>query len=285
VPAPGSSLEEAYASGTTAARFTYLPRAALRLASDSAQAGPAALSVGRFSGGLGDYASLYPAEAKLLASLPANCVLLPRDGRFSFVAIDANHATSAESGVVGNVRFRFITQGLLLLAADEALLARSPGLAAYRPADVGRFSFANNRYPVIRAGDTVTYADIMTSFDFARPFRRGQNINPSRPIVLDIHRLNFPVPGEYCVRLNHKHTLRLLVLPRNSAAPESNRAIADFVTSNCASLSAPAIRTGGQTSSDLERLVTSETPAPLSEDSIQELTALLQSTFNASTAP
>jgi hypothetical protein len=276
---PASTLEAAYAQGRPDAAFPYFPGASLHLVSDPAPPVAGSLGVAGFRNGLGDYAALYPGEAALLAALPGDCVLLPRDGRFSFVVIDAGHVPAAGSRLAAGIRFRFLTQGVLLLAADERLLARSTALAAFHPGDVGPFSFANDRCPVLRAGDTVAYAPIITSMDIPEGPRGRHDTNPSRPIVMDIHRVNFPVPGEYLVRLNHRDTLRLLVLPRESTKPESNRLIGEFVNANCMVEPGEATPPGGA-ASDLERFVSSETPARMSAASIRELTGLLQSTFN-----
>jgi len=282
---PRSSLEDAYASGEEKSDFTYLPRAALWLVPNEAPRGLTRLRLADFGAGLADFASLYPAEGALLASLPSDCAVLPRDGRFSFVVIDAAHVPAGKGSPAANARFQFVTQGMMLLAVDESLLARSPALTAYHPGRVGLFSFSNERYPVIRAGDTVTYAEIITSLDFAPPSAGRQNVNPVRPIVLDVHRLNFPVPGEYCLRLNKRDMLRLLVLARDSATPEANRRIADFVTSNCIAETGNAVPSGGHAAQDVERLSCSESPASMSEASKRELTALLQSAFEGSGPP
>lgn len=282
---PASTLEEAYALSSPSAAFRYLPHSALHLVSDTAPRGATSIRLADFTGGLGDFAALYPGEAGLLAALPADCILLPRDGRFSFVAIDASHVPAAGGTVAATVRFQFLTQGILLLAADNALLGRSAALAAYHPGNIGSFSFSENRYPVIRAGDTVTYAPVITSMDLALPLSDRRAVNPSRPIILDIHRLNFPAPGEYFLRLNDRDMLRLLVLPRESTKSESDRVIADFVASNCTVESGEAPNLDGGISANLERLSTSGAAARMSETSMRELTALLQSTYTGASMP
>ncbi len=282
---PVSTLEWAYAQCRSEANYTYLPHAALFLVSDSTLPGVRGLRLADFRKGIGDFAALYPGEAALLTALPADCALLPRDGRFSFIAIDAAHIPRTDGSHGAIAGFQFLAQGHLLIAADEALLARSAALAAYHPSKIGPFALANNRYPIIRAADTVTYAESITSIDFPSTFGGRRGTNPNLPIVVDIHRVNFPFPGEYLIRLNGRDTLKILVLDRDSREAESDRMIGAFVAANCAVEPDGVSGTGGAASSDVERLFLSETPARMSSASLRQLIALLQSTFNRTRPP
>ena len=115
---------------------------------------------------------------------------------------------------------RFIAEGWLLIAVDEALLARSAALAAYDSGAIGAFSFGINRFPVIRAGDTVTLVENVNSVDFIQPARSGPNINSIKPFGVGSRRLRFPLAGEYYLLINGHYPLKLFVMDRDATAAE-----------------------------------------------------------------
>jgi hypothetical protein len=277
------SLEDTYRVNRTDGTIPYSPRMALKLVPDSTPPSALALRLADFRAGLGGFARFYPGEAGLLESLPAGCVLLPSFHEFSFMAIDESHVPNSDRDQAINVQVRFIAEGWLLLAVDEALLARSAALAAYDPGAIGAFSFGINRFPVIRAGDTVTLVENVSSVDFIQPARSGPNINSIKPFGVGSRRLRFPVPGEYYLRVNQHYPLKLLVMDRDSTEADSNRLIADFVASNCiAEPDGAARHLGGQTAVDPARFFESEAPVPLSRSSMLQFIADLESCANRS---
>ncbi len=277
------SLEDVYRVSGPAGTIAYSPRMALKLVPNFTLPGARTLRLADFKAGLTGYSRFYPGEAALLASLPAGCVLLPSFHEFSFIAIDSGHASSSDRVQTIDLRFRFIAEGWLLLAVDETLLARSAALAAYDSKAVGAFTFGINRFPVIRAGDTITLVENVSSIDFIRPVRNGPNINSIKPFGVGSRRLRFPVPGEYYLRINQHYPLKILVLDRNSTEAESNRLISDFVASNCIVDSKDGGgNLGAQPVFDLIRFFESESPAHLGRSSMLQLIELLESSANHS---
>lgn len=282
---PTRSLEDTYRENRTDGSIAYLPGIALKLVPDSAPRGVLALRLADFRAGLGGFGRLYPGEAALLASLPAGCMLLPGSHEFHFYAVDGSHVPDPGRPQAIDLRFRFVADGWLLLAVDEALLARSPALAAYDSAAIGAFSFGINRFPVIRAGDTVTLVENVSSIDFLQPPRSGANINSIKPFIMGSRRFHCPVAGEYYLRVNQHYPLKLLVIDRDATTADANAAIRDFVASNCVvDRSGGARQPGEATAVDPVRFFESETPAPLSRNSMLQLVALLETCANHSAA-
>ena len=278
---PTRSLEDTYRENRTDGSIVYLPGIALKLVPDSTPRGVLTLRATDFRAGLSGFGRLYPGEAALLASLPADCVLLPGSHEFHFYAVDGSHVSNPGRAQTVDLRFRFIADGWLLLAVDETLLARSPALAAYDSGATGAYSFGINRFPVIRAGDTVTLVDNVSSIDFFQPTRSGPNINSIKPFVMGSRRLHFPVSGEYYLRVNQRFPLKLLVIDRDSTTADVNTAIRGFVASNCiVDTSDGGKVTGKQTALDPVRFFESEPPTPLRRDSMLQLIALLETCAN-----
>lgn len=272
------SLEDTYRVNRTDGTIPYSPRMALKLVPNSTPPSVLTLRLADFRAGLGGFARFYPGEAGLLASLPAGSVLLPSFHEFSFMAVDESHVPNSDRGQEINIQVRFIAEGWLLLAVDEALLARSAALAAYDPGAIGAFSFGINRFPVIRAGDTVTLVENVNSVDFIQPARSGPNINSIKPFGVGSRRLRFPLAGEYYLRINGHYPLKLLVIDRDATAADSDRLIVDFLAANCVAGPDSGTRPlGGQAAFDPVRFFESEKPAPLSRSSLLRLTALLES--------
>jgi len=277
------SLEDTYRENRTDGAITYLPGIALRLVPNSLAPSALALRLADFRVGLAGFGRLYPGEAALLASLPADCVLLPGYHEFHFMAVDGSHVSDPGRAQTIDLQVRFIAEGWLLLAVDETLLARSAPLAAYDPGAIGAFSFGINRYPVIRAGDTVTLVENVNSIDFFQPIRGGPNVNSIKPFVMGSRRLHFPVSGEYYLRINQHYPLKLLVIDRDSTTADANTAIRDFVASNCTvDPDGGAQQPGKQTVVDPVRFFESETPTPLTRNSMLQLIARLETCANHS---
>lgn len=280
---PTRSLEDTYRENRTDGAISYLPKIALKLVPDSMPRGVLTLRLNDFRAGLRGFARLYPGEAALLASLPADCALLPGIHEFHFIAIDGSHVSNLGRAQSIDLQFRFIADGWLLLAVDETLFARSPALAAYDSGAIGAFSFGINRFPVIRAGDTVTLVENVSSIDFFQPPHSGANINSIKPFVMGSRRLHFPVSGEYYLQMNQHYPLKLLVLDRDSTAADADAAIRDFVTSNCEVDRSDGTRQSSkQTALDPVHFFESETRTPLSRDSMLQLIALLETYANRS---
>lgn len=275
------SLEDTYRENRTEGAVSYLPGIALRLVSDSMPRSVLTLRLADFRAGLSGFGRLYPGEAALLASLPADCVLLPGSHEFHFLAVDGSHVPNSGRAQSIDLHFRFIAEGWLLIAVDEALFARSAALAAYDSRAIGAFSFGINRVPVIRAGDTVTLVENVGSIDFFKPSRSGPNINSIKPFAMGSRRLHFPVPGEYYLLMNQQYPLKLLVMDRDSTTAEVDAAIRGFVASNCiVDPSDGGQQNGGHTPLDLSRFFEAEASTPLSRDSMSELIALLETCAN-----
>ena len=273
----GSSLEDTYYQGASDGTISYSPRIALRLVATTPPSGMPALRLSTFRAGLGGFGRLFPAEAQLLATLPDDCALLPGFHEFSFIAIDASHVPASPGESTLHVRFKFFADDLMLVAVDEALLARSPALAAYDSSAIGPFAFGFNRFPVIRADDTVTLFENVVSTEFLHEAGARPNVNPNQPLVLGSRRINFPIPGEYHLLVNHRYPLKILVLRRDSPKEESARLIGDFVASNSVRIADEGTaHAGGGSKSDLLRLFESDAPAALTRESMAELIALLE---------
>ncbi len=273
----GSNLAKAYAEGDSEATVHYLPEAALRIVSNASSPTILGVRVADFRNGLKAFGDLYPSEAAMLASLPDDCVLLPADQGMSFIAMDASHVPSQGGSRNISMRVHFLSKGWLLLAVDDALLQRGAMIAAYQSPQIGNFSFDIDRYPVIRVGDTVRFAKIITTVLPSVPFPGRSSVNPGDPFILDEHRLRFSLPGEYHLVLNQQYRLRLLVLKRSSTIEESNHLIRDFVTDGSMVESNKGRSPKNYSpAADLERFVESDGPVAMSADSIHEVMKLLQ---------
>jgi hypothetical protein len=268
----GSSLEDTYAQERSDGTITYSPRIALRLVSSELPSGIPALRWSTFRTGLSGFARLFPAEARLLAALPDNCAVLPGFHEFSFIAIDASHIPAGRDDSTISVQFKFFADDLMLVAVDEALLSRSPALAAYDSAAIGPFSCGLNRFPVLRTDDTISLGENVATIDFQHDAGARAGVDPTKPLILGSRRLNFPVPGEYHLMINHRYPLKVLVLERGSNRAESNRLIEDFVAANSVLIPDE----GGLSTPELSRFFESKSPARLNRGSMDEITALLE---------
>jgi hypothetical protein len=276
-------LEDTYRINRNDATVVYLPRIALKLVPNSEPQSAFGLRLDEFRQGLAGFARLYPGEAELLASLPADSVLLPSSHEFSFIAIDRSHVSDNGRAQTIDLRFRFIAEGWLLLAVDESLLARSPPLAAYDTGAIGAFSFGINRFPVIRAGDTVTLVENVSSIEFFPPPHEDPNINSIKPFGVGSRRLKFPIPGEYYLRINRRFPIKILVIERDSTKAESDRLISAFVASNSIVAPSDGIQhPRGEAPFDASHFFESETPTRMGRASMLELNALLETSANAS---
>ena len=73
---------------------------------------------------------------------------------------------------------------------------------------------------MIRADDTVTLFENVVSTEFLHEAGARPNVNPNQPLVLGSRRINFPIPGEYHLLVNHRYPLKILVLRRDSPKEE-----------------------------------------------------------------
>jgi hypothetical protein len=273
-----ADLEDIYYAGRSEGTISYSPRIALRLFSGDAPSGGPALELARFKAGLVGLARLFPGESTLLSTLPSGCALLPGFHEFSFIAIDASHlpAGSGESDI--GVRFKFLADDTMVLAVDDALLARSAALAAYDSPPLGQFSFGLNRFPVLRTDDTATLRENVVSTELLHDAGNRPNVNPNQPLVLGSKRINFPLAGEYHLLVNHRYPLKVLVLPRDSTRADSERMVTGFVEANCVLVpDAESNLPGVQSRPDLARFFESDSPPRLTRGSMLELVALLES--------
>ncbi len=273
----GSSLEDTYYQRKSDGTITYSPRIALQLVPRTLPREVPALRIASFKAGLAGFGRLFPSEAKLLATLPEYCALLPGFHEFSFIAIDGSHIPTSRGDSTINVQFKFFADDMMLLAVDEALLTRSPALAEYDSSAIGPFSFGINRFPVIRADDTISLFENVSSTEFLPGAGIRPNVNPNQPLVLGSRRINFPIPGEYHLLVNHRYPLKILVLPRGSTRAETNSLISNFVAANCVLIPADdSSRASSLAKPDLSRFFELDSPAGLTRESMVALIAYLE---------
>ncbi len=213
--------------------FELLPRASLMIVADDEPRASASLRITDFREGLKSFAELYPAEAELLHSLPSGNILFPDKENSAFVAIDAHGYDPALTGPIPNRSFSRLAAGRLLIFAQDSLIDRSPDLAAYRSPEIAQFNFGHNRFPVIRAGDTVLFSGELESIEpFAKsPAEKGAQ--SALPMMLDRHRLRFPLTGKYRLRINGGKTIKVLVVPRNCTSIQAMLQFRDFISVDC----------------------------------------------------
>jgi hypothetical protein len=280
---PNQSLGNAYSQGGTEASVEYLPNAALHIVSNFTPPSITTLRLADFRAGLRAFQDLYPAEAALLDSLPAECVLLPGSQGMSLIAIDASHVPFPNESQAINLRIHFLTEGWMLIAIDDALLARSSELSAHHSRRMGIFSFGIDRYPVIHTNDTVTLSQVVRAVEQSQSIRNRANSNLNMPLILDGLRLNFPLPGEYYLKINHHFPLKVLVLTRNLKKAESGQLIRNFVIENCIAVPNGNLNDAGISSeSDVNRWFNSDEPVRMSDKSIVGITELFQRSIDSS---
>lgn len=278
----GPAIEVAYAEGGTRANLEYLSYTALNITTDKALPGIDSLRQSDFRAGLSAFEGLYPAEASLLRRIPSDCSLLPIGADGMLVAVDKSHLPSRGGDQAIDLRFRFIADGWLLIAADEAVVTRSADLAAYCPEKIGQFYFGIDQYPVIRVGDSVTFAKKIQSVSRVELDRGMPSVNPAYPLVLDIHRMRFPLAGEYYLKLNQKYPLKLLVLERNISRAEAALLIRHFVEANC--IAEPNDGSNSDKvipNAALKLWFEADEPIRMSSSSIRKIIDLLESNFGA----
>lgn len=239
-----------------------------------------------FRKGLRAFEELYPADAALLACLPADSVLLPGCQGMAMIAIDVGHLPVPGAVQTMTLHVHFLAAGWTLLAVDDALIDRSSPLAAYDPSPIGIFSFGIRRYPVIFSGDIVTSTELIVHLDHAKSYDGRRGINPADPMALDGRRMRFPVPGEYYLQINDSHFLKLLVLPRNSRRTEFDPLIRNFVADNCITqANETVVGNDASVAADLGRWLGAEEPVRLSKDSELAITKLLQASAASGSSP
>jgi hypothetical protein len=142
------------------------------------------------------------------------------------MSIFQNLALGSSCGVFAPPYIRLICFLLLSLAVNAQ--------AAVLDGDGISYDLGDSAYPILYTGDSIQSASQITDLRFFRPFfgkHRGR-VNPVKPLLLEERRLQFTKPGEYYLKLNGRHSLKVLVLSKAETVSSDVLRIFDFLLAN-----------------------------------------------------
>ncbi len=96
------------------------------------------------------------------------------------------------------------------------------------------YDLGGNGYPILYAGEAISSSERIESISFFEPIfgEHRRSVNPARPILNGQKQIIFNRPGEYYLKINVQHRLKVLVLSKAEPVSSDVLRIFDFLLAN-----------------------------------------------------